>query len=173
MLKARHAVFLLALMSAAAGCASKSDVVDMRMLLPPPAERPRLVERQHFIMAAPIRNALPVFPEAVPTREADTVVCVEIVVSEHGDVPTARIVRDVGGCGAQPGLQFEQQVLQAVRSWSFFAAALCEFPQGIERNEECEGDGVMVRAVPIKLTYAFTFSRKGGRKNVAAGRAPE
>ena len=74
-------------------------------------------------------------------------------------------------CAAQPDAAYVAAALEAVRQWTFFAAAICEFPAGLAKTGDCSGEGVVVRAVPIRLMYAFAFERSGGKARVRARRA--
>ena len=50
-----------------------------------------------------------------------------------------------------------------VRQWEFFAAAVCTFPPGVAKNHECEGDGVVVAPVAIRMAFVFSFEVDRGR----------
>ena len=153
------------------GCAAtKSDLVEKRMVLPPFAATMTLEDRQGFLMAAPIEAPMPVFPGRVQGPDMRTEVCVELMIREDGTVGEARHIPGVETCDMHPDPGYLTATLDAVRRWTFFAAAICDFPEGVEKTDDCSGDGVVVRAVPIKLMYAFAFERVGGQGRVGLRR---
>ena len=82
------------------------------------------------------------------------------VVDADGNVAEAAINRSEPVCvrGKAP-VEFEHSALESARSWQFFAAQVCTFPEGVEPNVRCDGEGVSSRLVPIRLTYVFDFSQ--------------
>lgn len=146
-------------------------MIDKRMVLPPGAVAMTLETRQGFLMAVPIHEPLPVLADNARGPDGRTEVCVEIVVDAEGQVSEARHMPGVDACDAQPEAAYVAAALAAVREWTFFAAALCEFPEGRPVTGDCSGDGVTVRAIPIRLMYAFAFERRGGQARVRARRA--
>lgn len=156
----------------AVGCSSTQEAVDRRMILPSGAATYQVDERQHFLMAAPVRSPLPSFPEGVSAPDGLHEVCVRFVVSEMGEVEQIEFPEATLGCGIPnfENIPFQNAVTKALSQWSFIGAAVCTFPEGVEKDERCEGDGVEVRAVPIRLMYVFSFSQTGGKKSVGEHR---
>lgn len=154
-----------------AACASRGTSIDKRMVLPPGAPALALETREAFLMAVPIHAPLPRLAEVAAGPDGRTEVCVEIVVDAEGRVPEARHMPGVDACDAAPAPVDVAAALDAVRQWTFFAAAICEFPEGMAKTDDCSGEGVAVRAVPIRLMYAFAFERSGGKARVRARRS--
>ena len=67
---------------------------------------------------------------------------------------------------------FEHAVDATVRQWRFEPASICTFPPDVERNEDCAGDGVVRRTVPLRMAFVFEFSRseRRGRFSTTASR---
>lgn len=67
---------------------------------------------------------------------------------------------------------FEHAVDATVRQWRFEPASICTFPPEVERNEDCAGEGVVRKPVPLRLAFVFEFSRseRRGRFSTNAGR---
>lgn len=166
-------VVAMVILSACAPRVVTRDAVDVRMVLPPMADRTTMREDQTFFMAVPIEDRLPDYPANAPDLEADRTVCVEIVVSEAGEVTSAKQLRSGDGCdGLDPVLDssFVSATLTAVRDWSFFGAAICTHPLG--KSDECEKPGADLRPVAVRLAYQFVFSRDRevvGRRKRAPG----
>ncbi|TWT19332.1 hypothetical protein FQY83_13330 [Luteimonas marina] len=154
--------------AALAGCASTERAVGKRMILPPSAARMTLEDRQAFLMAVPIEAPLPTYPQDDARGDGMTEVCVEFIVGEQGAVTEATPAYGVDSCAAQPHPAFVAAAVDAVRRWTFFGAAVCEFPEGVERTADCSGEDVVVRPVAIRLMYAFSFERRGGKARVGA-----
>ncbi len=156
---------------AMAGCATTtSSSVDRRMVLPAGAERHQVDEDQHFLIAGLISSPMPDFPPGAGTKDGTREVCVEFVVTVDGLVEEVVFPRSEGGCartGDDKAL-FEQAVSEALARWQLTGAAICTFPAGVPRDESCEGEGVLVRAVPIRLMYVFSFTQANGKRSVAA-----
>lgn len=169
--RVRDALVMAAAVVGLAGCASRGTAIDKRMVLPPGAATMTLETRQGFLMAVPVHEPLPVLADDARGPDGRTEVCVEIVIDVEGQVSEARHMPGVDACDAQPDAGYAAAALAAVRQWTFFAAALCEFPGEQPVTEDCSGEGVTVRAVPIRLMYAFAFERSGGKARVRVRRA--
>lgn len=153
------------------GCAAnKANLVEKRMILPPFAMTMELENQQSFLMAAPIDEPMPLFPENMHKQNGRAEVCIEIVVQEDGTVGESMHMPGTDTCDVRPDETYVEAALEAVRRWTFFAAAVCEFPDNIMKTDDCSGDGVVVRAVPIKLMYAFEFESRGGKGRVGSRR---
>lgn len=166
----RRPLVILAVL-AAAGCATTtSSSVDRRMVLPAGAERHQVDEDQHFLMAALVRSPMPEFPPGAATKDGTSEVCVEFVVTVDGLVEEVVFPRSEDGCAStgDDRALFEQAVREALARWQLTGAAICTFPAGVPRDETCEGEGVLVRAVPIRLMYVFSFTQANGKRSVAA-----
>jgi hypothetical protein len=163
---------LVAMLALTACAGSRSTQVGASMILPPQARMMKMEQQQLFLMANHLNpEHLPDYPApqmaAGPERAR---VCVDLVVSEAGEVVWAVPLHGGPDCPAtaEPALvPFEQAALAAVREWRFTAAAVCTFPPGIEKNDDCEGEGVTERAVPLRMAFTFDFSRHEGRGRFA------
>jgi len=157
------------LLATVPGCASKrlhTRSIDATMILPAGAERTQLKPGQTFLMPVPIDSPSPRFPENV--KPSSAVVCVEIEVSGEGVVGAVRQIAPSPDCAA-PGTDastvFVPAVSEAVRSWTYFAAALCEY----ETDEmQCEQGTARLTPVAVKLAYRFQFSQANGTRGVSS-----
>ncbi|MFT4256353.1 MAG: hypothetical protein QM599_05275 [Pseudoxanthomonas sp.] len=102
------------------------------------------------------------------------VVCVDVVVDGDGSLREARINRSGPACmqGGHEGNgdAFEASALKAVRDWVFLGSQICKFPPGVTPNDDCDGDGVRIEPVPVRLTYRFEFVQKNGIGQVISGK---
>lgn len=154
-----------------AGCVSNTPVesrptVGMSMILPNAAERMNVREKQVFLMPSPIEADLPVYPAAAPPSPTVSI-CAEIVVNEDGAVESAKQIESSPHCAlltSDASKHFGGAVLDAVRTWTFAAAAICHYER---KQEECDGDGAKLQVVPVKLAYRFEFSNNRGAKSVS------
>lgn len=156
-------------------CASRHHVVDRAMILPPGAILMDVPSDQRLLMAAPIRMPDPVFPAHVGKAGIDITVCVSFVVADSGAVEAVEIVHDMPECKGSTGVDrepFEAAVREAVSGWSFLAAAICRFPDGVPPDDDCKADGASVEPVSIRLSYLFSFRQQGGRRMVGAVASP-
>ena len=141
------------------GCAGKPlrHEVAHEMILPEGAERTVEQERQQFLMAVPIAQPMPVWPEGVVSPAAQLPVCVEFVISEDGSVHSQRLLEGVADCvvASQPGITpFVDTALAAVAQWQFFGAGMCTW----QREEaECSDGRAQVAPLAIRLSYRFRF----------------
>lgn len=155
-----------------AGCASQGGRVDREMVLPALAERHELDDRQRFLMAVPVSDPMPAFPEDLRLR-TQAVVCASFVVDTDGntvDVGTAEAGPACAGSADTDAVQHAQlreAVEHALARWTWFGAAVCTFPDGVEPDDACRNEGVAIRPVPLRLDYRFVFA-PGGK--VSAGR---
>lgn len=162
-------LFVVFVTVALGGCAKNSQLVDRRMILPPLAAVVEVEDDQQFMMAVSIDSPSPLFPDEVGNGNLRADVCARFIVTREGSVEGIEIVRDLDGCAVGTGgeqLRFEQSVRDALSRWTFFGAALCRFPSGVAKNEDCEGDGVVIEPVPIRLMYVFSFEQVSGRRTV-------
>lgn len=161
----RTLALLLAMPLAAAvssGCKTTSGVA-MRMILPPGARVMDIPKDKAFLMASPVSQPMPEFPAGV-SRAADVSACVEMVVDESGAVSSAVPVYGLPECPleqAEIDQRFVASSLEAVKRWQFLAAAICTFPPGAPKTDDCSGMDVMVSPVAIKLSYVFSFQGNG------------
>jgi len=174
-----QALVVLALAAATAGCATRSALVDHRMLLPDAGPRHALAANELFVMPLTLAAPEPAFPAGADAlATADVVACAEIWLSADGDVTGVAPLTAAPGCeaGADPGrAAYAQSVAEAVRQWTFTPAMICDFPpQALDKRErgDCTGPDVTVRRVPVRLGYAFTFSIRDGRRGVGVARRP-
>ncbi|QCO66720.1 hypothetical protein E5843_00935 [Luteimonas yindakuii] len=158
----------------ATGCATQVGRVDREMVLPPGAVRHVLDDRQRFLMAVPVSDPMPVFPEDLRLR-TQAVVCASFVVDADGntvDVSTAEAgPACVGSAGidAAQHARLREAVAHALSQWTWFGAAVCTFPGDVEPDDACRTERVAIQPVPLRLDYRFVFA-PGGR--VSADRSP-
>ncbi|WP_460759567.1 hypothetical protein [Lysobacter fragariae] len=140
------------------------------MFIPPAATRIELKQDERFLMAIPVEQPMPVFPAGIDHGDfAPTTLCADIVVDATGDVGDVRPLPGDSECADPAGTSatlLVQAVIAAARKWSFVAAAICK--PASPQDEDCEGADAQVRAVPVRLAYAFTFSREAGKASVRA-----
>ncbi|MGV8931457.1 MAG: hypothetical protein ACOH1R_05015 [Luteimonas sp.] len=161
------------------GCATRSASVDHRMLLPEAGVQHVVTATQFFVMPMTLSAPEPVFPDvADPGATVEIVVCAEIWLSADGEISRIAPLDAAPGCasGAATGAQaYAESVVAALQRWEFSPAMICEFPpQAIDKRErgDCTGGEVIVRRVPVRLDYAFTFSSRNGRTRVGMARTP-
>jgi len=158
----------LALLTGA--CASRPVFtdVDAGLIIPAMGGQVEVPENQQFLFPQPVvRNPLPLYPDSLLALGLpDQVVCLRILIDDGGAVPSSSPVFDEPGCpdaSAPPRAEFLNAARQAVARWEFLAATLCTYPIGMEKNEDCSGDGVVMRQVPVKLAYRFRFRLVEGK----------
>lgn len=154
----------------APGCKSTSGVA-MRMILPAGAEFMNIPEGKVFLMASPVSQPMPTYPEGAP-QTAEVTACVEMVIDESGAVSSASPLYGIPDCPRgqnEIDRRFVASSVEAVRNWQFLAAAACTFPPGVPANEDCSGPGVVIAPVAIKVSYVFSF-QSNGRVSVQAKR---
>lgn len=137
------------------------------MILPDGAQQTAIKTKQKFLMAAPVEERMPGFP-SVPAPQAETTVCVEFVVSEAGETSSVKQIDAAPGCepvGSDSSGIFLPEVRNAVDSWTFFGAALCDFEVS---EDECEETGARLTPLAIKLAYRFEFTQAEGRRRVTS-----
>ncbi|OHC48192.1 MAG: hypothetical protein A2X69_13345 [Rhodobacteraceae bacterium GWF1_65_7] len=163
------------LLSACAG--TQSTRVGAEMILPPQAPQMKMQSQELFLMASHLNpDVLPDYPaDLLAEGPEQATVCAELVVDENGVVVWTAPLRAGPQCPpeALPALApFERAVEQAVRRWQFTAAAVCTFPPGVEKNDDCAGEGVVEKTVPLRMAFVFDFSRseRRGRFSSASGR---
>jgi hypothetical protein len=136
------------------------------MILPAGAQQSRLKEKQKFLMAVPIDDPTPAFPDEV-TSDVDATLCVELVVHEDGSVGDVKQIDTAPSCEplqSEASRQFLPAVLSAVESWTYFAAALCEYQTS---EAECDAADARLTPVSIRLAYRFAFRQEGSRRNTS------
>ena len=144
------------------GCKTRPEV-GMRMILPPGAQRMDVPKDKILLMASPFSQPMPEFPAGV-SRGTEVSACVEIVVDEWGAIGSTTPIYALPEC---PLRQTEMDprivasVIEAVKRWQFLAAAICTFPPGAPKTDDCSGNGVMMTPVAIKLSYVFSFQSSG------------
>lgn len=174
--------------AALAACATRVAHVDLqheRMridhALLTPADQPQyqMDDLALFVMPMELESPPPAFPARIaPGDVAPVTVCVEVWLDDAGDVSRLVPAHGTAGCPAQAvaaAAPYEQAVVEAMRRWTFSAAAICRFPERLRAQRErrdCTGKDVALTHVPVRLTYAFTFERQAGRARVAGGRRP-
>lgn len=140
------------------------------MVLPVGAERHHVDENQTFLMAASITSPMPEFPSEAKGADGLHEVCVEFVVTEDGLVEQIGFPGDSAQWAPVDGdaTSFREAVAEALSQWSFTGAAICTFPEGVAKDDECGSEGAEIRAVPIRLRYVFSFEQVDGKRSVVA-----
>lgn len=162
--------FLLGLLAGlVVGCSTTREVVDRRMVLPTGADRHQVDDNQQFLMAIPVDQPMPEFPRGARVADGVHEVCVDFVVTEEGLVEQVAFPPGAADCGQPTSdlASFQASVADALSRWSFVGAAICTFPDGVPKDDKCEAKGAVIRAVPIRLRYVFSFEQVGGRRFVA------
>jgi len=150
------------------GCAHRTQAVAREMVLPPSARTHVVESNQRFVMAASIEAPDPVYP-ADAQLDGTLRLCTTFVVNADGAVDDVGFDRESPACvepGTPASTPFEQAVRTTLQQWRYFGAAVCTFPDGIDPDSDprCDGAGVRVTPIPIRLRYVFTFSsERGGR----------
>lgn len=169
----------VALLPALIACGAHTTRVAHRMLMPASGERHETDAHELFVMPLTLSSPQPAFPEhaGVPDRgDLELVVCAEVWLSENGDVTRVAPLADAPGCagGSDPSsAPYAASVLAALRGWEFTPAMICSFPpEALDRRArgDCTGPDVVIRRVPVRLDYAFTFSSRHGRRQVGMAR---
>lgn len=137
----------------------------------------RMDELTLFVMPSELASPPPAFPaDVAPGDVAPVTVCVEVWLDAAGEIVRLGPARGSEGCpghGDAAPTSYERASIQAMRAWSFSAAAICHFPAHLRAQHErgdCRGSEVALEHVPVRLTYAFTFERQAGRAQVAAAK---
>jgi hypothetical protein len=143
------------------------------MLIPESTDRYSVGENQIFLMPLSLGNDTPVFPaELERAALAPTTVCVDVVISDAGNVTQALPLQGTDNCGvgdasAIPVLQ--RAVQSALAQWRFEPATVCTFPDveaARRANGTCLESEAQRRALPVRLAYAFTFEIVDGKRNI-------
>lgn len=152
------------------GCTknTRQPDVGMGMILPERAERIEVPKDQQFLFPSPIgANTLPSYPPELIARNLPAqTLCMEIIINTEGAVQSSTPLLDVPGCPSsqdRPDPRFYQATAAALAHWEFLAAALCKYPTGATKNEQCHGDNVIITLMPVKLAYTFTFKLVGNK----------
>lgn len=124
---------------------------------------------RRFIHPNPESAGLPAYPPGLlALRLAPVVICVDVVVDATGAVSAAE-TRSDGACAPPAGIDtaaFSAAALQAVRSWSYAPALLCEAPRDFAGDDACQADGVVEAPTAVRLSYALRFSQQDGMPRV-------
>ncbi len=174
-------VLLALAISALAACASslretRIDSVERRLIMPEGSARYEMAAHQAFAYPAPRDNPSPVFPADYPVRElAPTTLCVSFVVDERGEPTQVSPLVQEGCAPAEQFALLRDAMLAAVSGWRFEPAMFCDYPDAATRDRDwnghgCAGTTVEARVVPVSLAYAFTFSLRNGKGEVAAAK---
>lgn len=161
-----------------AGCARQvrpAPVGDVQagMLIPDGAPTWEEKPNERFLVATPVgTQPMPDYPpQYLGGGLEERLVCVEIVVHPDGHVISARRNREAVECWhGEVEAEFVDSAVEAISGWQFFGAQFCRFPEEVEPNDECAGDGVEIVPVPLRLTYVFAFSQVDGAEEVRAVR---
>ena len=110
------------------------DGAGMPETAPPPPPPEKVPMRLHAGIEAPrkIVDAAPVYPQLALATQVQGIVILEVVIDEHGDVGSARVLRSM--------TLLDQAALDAVRRWKFTPARL---------NGE---------AIPVVMTVTVNFT---------------
>ncbi|MBN6152306.1 hypothetical protein JR065_18355 [Xanthomonas sp. AmX2] len=163
--------------------AQRVDSVDQRLLAPradagagAAAASYRMQPQQVFRMPQPVDSATPQLPADSPRRTlAPTTVCVRVIVTAQGEVARSEALNDRPECGAGAAPEYAdllRAVHDAIAHWRFVPAAICTYAGPAQRPAQggrCD-DAQSVEAVPVTLSYAFTFEVREGEATVRSGR---
>ncbi len=159
-----------------AGCASSVARVDHHLLLQRGTMQYEMQPLELFVMPQELEAPLPPFPASVSGEEVGPVVaCVELWLSESGDVTHVGPLHGAAGCATEGDLAlvpFEEAVMTTLQAWQFSPARICRFREDQREQREkgdCRGD-VEVDAVPVRIAYVFRFERHQGRADVGSRR---
>ena len=157
-----------------AGCATqRAASVEQKMLIPESTDRYSVGENQIFLMPLSLGNDAPVFPaELERAALAPTTVCVDVVISDAGNVTQALPLQGMDNCGAGDAAAIpvlQRAVQSALAQWRFEPATVCTFPDveaARRANGTCLESEAQRRALPVRLAYAFTFEIVDGKRNI-------
>ena len=157
-----------------AGCARQvrpapQGEVEAGLLFPFGAPTVEVRKDEQLFAAAPVGSQpMPAYPPQLLESGLDARrVCVEIIVQADGQVASARRNNEAGECRfgeVEPA--FVDSAVDTIRGWQFFGAQICRFPAHVEANDGCEGEGVEIEPIPMRLTYVFAFSVVDGEAQV-------
>ena len=150
-----------------AGCAATPSRTDVAatLILPTSAERYVMAQNEQFLVPVAIESRLPDYPTNVGATP-DLTVCVEVVISEEGDVQSVMPIASNADCSAvaDPLVKpFLSATIAAVRTWKYLAAGICRYQQDAN---ECAFETATIQAVPVSLAYRFAFSVRDGKPTV-------
>lgn len=140
-------------------------------LIQPASGTPRmdLARNRRFIHPNLETSTLPDYPaDLLASGLAPVVVCVDAVIDVAGLVSAARVRRD-DDCAPPVDLDtaaFEASALQAVRSWNYAPALLCEAPPDFDGDDACQAADAVETPTAVRLSYAFRFSQQAGTPQV-------
>ena len=143
--------------------------VEAGLLIPFGAPTIEVSESETLFAAAPVgTQPMPAYPPGLLERALDPrQVCVELVVGMEGQVTSAPHNTQAAECRAGPvEPEFITSAVETVRDWRFFSGQVCRFPDGVQPNDACEGEGVNIEPVPLRLTYVFVYSVVDGQAQV-------
>ena len=133
------------------------------------ARRMDLARNRRFIHPNLETSTLPDYPaDLLALRLAPVVVCVDAVIDVAGLVSAARVRRD-DDCAPPVDLDtaaFEASALQAVHSWNYAPALLCEAPPDFDGDDACQAADAVETPTAVRLSYAFRFSQQAGTPQV-------
>lgn len=140
-------------------------------IMPAGAETYTESDREVFRLGDRIGDpALPIYPSGLVFKHLpEQHVCIEIDIDTTGRVFDSRLLYDTGACPSaanHPDAAFLVATKQAVQQWRFGPARMCTFPEGMPKNDECEGKGVKVEPMPIRLAFVFSFAVENGGPTV-------
>ena len=169
----RHIAALSALLTLSA-CRSvpthnTPEGVQAQLVLPAFATRHEVKQDERFLMAAELDTPLPAYPDGVAYGHPTVTVCVELIVDAEGRVSGAGMLEDFSSCthtGSIEVAPFSKTTLATVRTWTFFAAAVCRPPAD---TEDCDDPRAVVEPVASRMAYRFDFSRGRTTKHRASG----
>lgn len=162
--RAAGAALLCGVALSLTACRHTTYAVDRAMILPDGAPQVSVREGEHFLMAVPIDQPMPDWPEGAETPPTGSV-CMNFVISTDGEVGAVKPL-DAPGCVPSQGstaAPFQKAVTDAVSRWRFFGAALCKV-DGPE--SACQQEGAEITPIPIQVAYRFDFSMENGRQRI-------
>ncbi|BAV96610.1 hypothetical protein [Lysobacter enzymogenes] len=167
-------LYIALLILTLASCARTDNVrepqrqVGLEMMLPKSAEQIRLKDKEAFLLPSPIEADLPTYPKTIAGVPAVSI-CVEIVVDTDGAVASVRQIDDGDACeptGSDLSGKFMPSVADALRRWSFAAAAICRYETAEADCDAFPTKGAQLMPIAVKLAYKIEFLQRDGVTSV-------
>ena len=160
----RNSIFFAFAVLSFTACKHTHYGVDRAMILPDGVPQVSVREGEHFLMAVPIDQPMPDWPEGAETPPPGSV-CMNFVISAGGEVGAVKPLEAPDCVATQDptAAPFQKAVADAVSRWRFFGAALCKV-DGPE--SACQQDNAEIVPVPIQVAYRFDFNMENGRQRI-------
>lgn len=142
------------------------------MVMPETAPRIELGPTQLFIFPSEFAElTLPEFPEGIsPNEVLDLTVCLSFTVNEFGETVdvSSENTTDPACMAPESRPSLVAAAVNAVESWEFLAAAICDYdtPEQRRADDESCAKARSVTPAPVRLAWAFRFKADGNRRSV-------